>query len=224
MDLDHPASSGATPDSERPALPPELTETRIVAIARANRPDHVIRAANVLIDAGITCLEIALTTPSATEVIASLNETAGDRACIGAGTVLSSTQASACIDAGARFLVSPTIAPEVVACGVAAGIPCLPGALTPSEIVSAWLNGAAAVKLFPASMGGAAYVHDVRAPLPNVPLIPTGGVGFANAASFMAAGAIALGVGQSLFGDALDGGDLRELESRARALLAIVRS
>jgi 2-dehydro-3-deoxyphosphogluconate aldolase / (4S)-4-hydroxy-2-oxoglutarate aldolase len=213
--------------TDRPPLPPELMQTGVVAIARAAAPTRVDAAVETLVAAGITCVELTLTMPDAVPSIASLVERLGDAACIGAGTVLTPDEARACIDAGAKFLVAPSTVPEVVAVAVEAGIPCLPGALTPSEIVSAWLSGASAVKLFPASLGGVQYLRDVRAPLPNIPLIPTGGVRIDDVPAFLSAGAVAVGLGGPLFGDGLSATDagraLSDLADRAKRLIDAVR-
>jgi len=204
-------------------MPTELTSSGIVAIARGASTTHVAAAVEKLVEAGISCVELTLTMPDAVDGIASLVSRLGDAACVGAGTVLTTAQASACLDAGAKFLVAPSLAPDVVAFAAEAGAPCLPGALTPSEIVSAWNSGAAGVKLFPASLGGARYLRDVRAPLPDIPLIPTGGVAIDDVPAYLAAGAVAVGLGGPLFGDALSGGSLDDLAARARRLVAAVR-
>lgn len=208
---------------DRPALPNELTETSVVAIVRAASMARVSAAVDTLVESGITCIELTLTMPGAVGGISELVNTLGDGACIGAGTVLTRDQARECIDAGAKFLVAPSVVPDVIETAVAAGIPCLPGALTPSEIVAAWSSGAAAVKLFPASLGGVRYLRDVRAPLPDIPLIPTGGVGIDDVPAFLDAGAIAVGLGSPLFGDALRDGDLADLAERAKKLVSAVR-
>jgi 2-dehydro-3-deoxyphosphogluconate aldolase / (4S)-4-hydroxy-2-oxoglutarate aldolase len=200
---------------ERPALPRALVGTGVVAIARASSAQHVRAAVETLIYAGVTCVELTLTMPGSLEAIAALVTEFGDAASIGAGTVLTAAQARSCLGAGATFLVAPSAAPEVVELAVADGVPCLPGALTPSEIVSAWLAGAAGVKLFPASIGGPRYVRDVRAPLPEVALVPTGGIAIDQVRDYILAGATALGIGATLFGDSLDGGDLGALAERA---------
>lgn len=208
---------------DRPALPGEVTETGVVAIVRAASMAHVTAAVDTLVECGITCVELTLTMPGAVAGIAELVKKLGDSASIGAGTVLTREQARECIDAGAKFLVAPSVVPDVVETGVAAGIPCLPGALTPSEIVAAWNSGAAAVKLFPASLGGVRYLRDVRAPLPDIPLIPTGGVGIDDVPGYLAAGALAVGLGSPLFGTSLRDGDVAELAERAKKLVAAVR-
>jgi 2-dehydro-3-deoxyphosphogluconate aldolase/(4S)-4-hydroxy-2-oxoglutarate aldolase len=209
--------------TDRPALPTELLDTGIVAIVRAATGEWVDAAVDSLVEAGITCIELTLTMPGAIASIQALVSRLGNDACVGAGTVLTRLQARECIDAGARFLVSPSLVPDVVEAASDDGIPCLPGALTPTEIVAAWTSGAAAVKLFPASVGGVRYLRDVRAPLPDVPLIPTGGVGLEHVADYLRAGAIAVGLGSPLFQDALDGGDLTTLATRAARLHDAVR-
>jgi 2-dehydro-3-deoxyphosphogluconate aldolase/(4S)-4-hydroxy-2-oxoglutarate aldolase len=208
--------------TDRPALPALVIDTGVVAIIRAASTASVPAAVGVLLDAGVTCIELTLTMPGAVECIEVLVDSF-DGACIGAGTVLTTAQARQCIDAGAQFLVAPSVVPDVVALANSEGVPCLPGALTPSEIVAAWSSGATAVKLFPASLGGVRYLRDVRAPLPHVPLIPTGGVGVEDVAAYLRAGAIAVGVGSPLFRDVLDGGDLGALAHRARELMDAAR-
>jgi 2-dehydro-3-deoxyphosphogluconate aldolase/(4S)-4-hydroxy-2-oxoglutarate aldolase len=209
---------------DRPVLPAELTDTGVMAIARAASASLVAAAVERLVDAGVTCIELTLTMPDAVASIASLSRRFATRAVIGAGTVLTADQARACVDAGARFLVAPSAVPDVLEFAVDNGIPCLPGALTPSEIVTAWQAGAAAVKLFPASLGGPSYLRDVRAPLPHVPIVPTGGVRLDDVATFVTSGAVAVGLGTPLFGDALAGGDLDALATRAAAALDGVRA
>jgi 2-dehydro-3-deoxyphosphogluconate aldolase / (4S)-4-hydroxy-2-oxoglutarate aldolase len=208
--------------TDRPVLPAALIETGVVAIIRAATTASVEAAVGALVDAGVTCIELTLTMPGAVECIELLAATL-DGACIGAGTVVTPAQARSCIDAGARFLVAPSVVPDVVELANSEGVPCLPGALTPSEIVAAWSSGASAVKLFPARLGGVQYLRDVRAPLPGVPLVPTGGVEIEDVAAYLRAGAIAVGLGSPLFRDALDGGDLGALAHRARELVDAVR-
>ena len=208
--------------TDRLEVPSELLATGVVAIARAASASRVEAAVEALVGAGVTCIEVPLTTPGAVATIGSLVTAYGDSACIGAGTVLTTEQASACIDAGAAFVVSPSAVPEVVELAAARGVPSMPGALTPTEIVAAWHTGAAAVKLFPASLGGPRYLRDVRAPLPDISLLPTGGIAIDDVTAYIDAGAIAIGVGGPLFGDALDGGDLEALAARGRRFLIVV--
>ena len=154
------------------------------------------------------------------QVIADLTRRLGDDTIIGAGTVLDADSARACVDAGARFIVSPSLdIPTIEACR-RLGVPVFPGALTPTEIVTAWKAGADAVKVFPASaVGGAAYLKSLKAPLPHIELIPTGGVSLENAAAFIAAGAFALGVGADLVK-----GDAAAITEKARRYVAAVAS
>ena len=208
---------------ERPPLPAAITETGIIAIVRAPSTRQVGSAVEQLLAAGIRCVEIALTTPGAIPEIATLTAAFGADACIGAGTVLGAAPARDCIAAGAQFLVAPNAVAGMVKAGAESGVPCLLGALTPSEIIAAWNLGAAAVKVFPASLGGPRYLRDVRAPLPDIPLIPTGGISIDDVPDYLSAGAIAVGLGSPLLGDALEGGDLDSLGRRARRLIMAVR-
>lgn len=211
--------------ADRPALPDELTATGVIAIARASSTRRIVAAVETVVRAGVTCVEVALTTPGAVDAIAALAASLGGTACVGAGTVLTTEQARRCIDVGAKFIVAPSVVPDVVEFTSAHGIPVFPGALTPSEIVAAWLSGAAAVKVFPASAVGPQYLRDVRAPLPDIPLIPTGGVSVDDVPKYFAAGAIAVGLGGPLFGNAFsDAGDLDALSTRSKRLLEVVRA
>jgi len=207
----------------RPVLPAALVETGIVAIVRAPTERFIVAAVETLVLAGVRCVELTLTMTNALDSIESLASRCGEEASIGAGTVLTREQARRCVDAGATFLVSPSTVQEVVTYAVETGTACLPGALTPSEIVASWEAGASAVKLFPASLGGVQYLRDVRAPLPDIPLIPTGGVLLDEVPEYLRAGALAVGMGSPLFRDALAGGDLGELAARAALALRSVR-
>lgn len=197
-----------------------IRECRIVAVLRADEPTHIGEVADVLVRAGVRAVEIALTTPGALQALEAYAASAPAGACLGAGTVLSAADARAAIDAGARYLVTPAFVPEVVSVGLERSIPVLAGALTPTEILAAHRAGASAVKVFPAALGGPAYLRLVRDPLPGIPLVPTGGVRLEDAADYLAAGAIAVGTGSQLTGDALRGGDLGALGARAARLVA----
>ena len=168
-------------------------------------------------------IEVTLTSRGALEAFGRLNgELPGD-AVLGVGTVRSVGDAELAVEAGATYLVAPDFRPEVVALGGGErGLPVVPGALTPTEVAAAWAAGATAVKVFPVSaVGGPAYVKAVRAPLPEVPLVPTGGVGIDDIGAYLAAGAVAVGIGSPLLGDAGEpGGDLRGLAERARRAVA----
>ena len=133
-------------------------------------------------------------------------------------------QVRAAVEAGAQACVSPALAPEVIEACREAGVPAIPGAMTPTEIETAWRLGAEMVKVFPASVGGPDYVRAIRAPLPDIPLVPTGGVGIGDAAQYLAAGAVAVGIGSPLLGDACAGGDLDALRERISLLCKEIAS
>ncbi len=202
-----------------------IRETRIIPVLRARRHEDAIRIAHAVHEGGIPILEITMTVPGAVEVIRQLVETFGEQVLIGAGTVLDPETARSCILAGAQFVVSPALKlPTIELCHRYA-IPIFPGALTPTEVLSAWEAGADAVKVFPCgSMGGANYLKSLKAPLPQIELIPTGGVSLATAAEFLSAGAFALGVGADLIdGDACSPEKQNAITANARKYLAIVR-
>lgn len=206
------------PDPSRPPLPRQLIDTRIVAVLRTATAEASLVAARTLVAAGVTCVEVTLTTPDAAALIEALRAELGRSAAVGAGTVVTSAEAGQVVDAGAQFLVSPAPCPDVVAVAVEAGVPALPGAFTAHEVLLAWNAGASAVKVFPAVTGGPVHVRALRGPLPHVPLIPTGGVTPATAPDYLAAGAAAVGLGSELVGrDAVV--DVDGLTERAHAAL-----
>ena len=197
-----------------------LGRERLVAIIRGTDPQASIRAARTLFEAGIRFVEVSLVMPDALRVIAEVAASAPEGAVIGAGTVLTRADVRAAAAAGARFLVTPAVT-ESVAEAAAHGIPVLAGAFTPTEVVAALELGATAVKLFPAAVGGPGYLRALRGPLPGVAFVPVGGIDAALAAAYFAAGALAVGVGSPLVGDAADGGDLVALTARAAAFRAV---
>jgi len=194
----------------------------VMAILRGRRAEHLDAVLGVLVEAGIRSLEITLNTPGALAAIRRAGETFGPDVTVGAGTVRTVDDVDAAVGAGAAYLVSPHTDPALAARVRQLGAAYLPGAFTPTEIVAAWAAGAAAVKLFPARLGGPRYLRDIREPLPDIPIVPTGGVSAQNVADWFAAGAVAVGVGGTLIGDALDGGDLSALAARARDLMKAV--
>ena len=173
-------------------------EQRVFAIVRAESYEKATAAADTLLGAGITSLEISLTTPFALEAISTLRRETGDDSVIGAGTVLDGPSARLAVDAGARFLVSPSLDAEVIRTGHRYGVPVFPGVATPTEMVRAMELGADALKLFPASAHGPRWLRDVRAALPQAPVLPTGGVTVEDAPEWIAAGAAACGMGSAL--------------------------
>jgi 2-dehydro-3-deoxyphosphogluconate aldolase/(4S)-4-hydroxy-2-oxoglutarate aldolase len=175
-----------------------MQEIGLVPVLRAESVAKALALAEAIAAGGVTCLEITMTVPGAMQVMRKLAETRPD-ILIGAGTVLDPETARMCILEGAQFVVSPALNLKTVEMCQRYSIAVLPGALTPTEIVTAWQAGADVVKVFPASaMGGASYLKSIKAPLPQVELIPTGGVSLATAEDFLKAGAFALGVGADL--------------------------
>jgi 2-dehydro-3-deoxyphosphogluconate aldolase / (4S)-4-hydroxy-2-oxoglutarate aldolase len=188
--------------------------TGVVAIMRASSAEHCSAAAEVLADSGLTCVEIALTTPGALGAIADLRDRLPDVE-VGAGTVTDAEQARAAAGAGARYFVTPTVALDVLDVAQELGVATIAGALTPTEILAAHRAGADAVKVFPvSSVGGVDYVRALGAPLPDIPLVPTGGIAREEVGAYLRAGSLAVGLGSSLLGDVLEGGSFDELKGR----------
>jgi 2-dehydro-3-deoxyphosphogluconate aldolase/(4S)-4-hydroxy-2-oxoglutarate aldolase len=203
-----------------------IAEEGIVPVIRAATPDLALRAARAVMAGGISVFEITMTVPDAPDVIRALVRELGDRALVGAGTVLNAAAAHQCIDAGAAFVVSPGLDPDTVIEAHGRGVPAMPGALTPTEVIAAWNLGADVVKIFPISaVGGAKYLRALKGPLPDVKMLPTGGITAANAAEFLAAGAVALGIGGELVDTvALAEGRDATITERARELRAVVQA
>lgn len=201
-----------------------IREVGIIPVVRAASADEALAAVEAIRAGGIPILEITLTVPGAIHIIADLTRRLGDQALIGAGTVLDADSARACVDAGARFVVSPSLDVATIETCNTLDVPVFPGALTPTEVVTAWKAGADAVKIFPAnSVGGASYLKSLKAPLPQIEMIPTGGVSLKTAADFIAAGAFALGVGADLVDlVALRRGDAASITEKARQYVAVV--
>jgi 2-dehydro-3-deoxyphosphogluconate aldolase/(4S)-4-hydroxy-2-oxoglutarate aldolase len=196
----------------------------IVPVVRAPSPELAMRAAEAVLAGGISIFEITMTVPNAPAVIRALVEKLGERAVVGAGTVLDAEAAHTCIAAGAAFIVSPGLDLPTIAAAHERGVPIMPGALTPTEVITAWKAGADMVKIFPASaVGGPKYIKALKGPLPDVKMLPTGGVNAQTAGDFIAAGAAALGVGSELVDvAALARGEDAVLTERARELVAAV--
>jgi 2-dehydro-3-deoxyphosphogluconate aldolase / (4S)-4-hydroxy-2-oxoglutarate aldolase len=196
----------------------QLLASGVIAVLRARDVKDLTQVARALGEGGVRALEITLTTPGAVAGIAELSR-AGDDMLIGAGTVLDAAAARSVMDAGARFVVSPVLEPDVIRACKERNIPCIPGALTPTEILGAWRAGASLVKLFPAAAVGPGFVRDLLAPLPFLRVVPSGGVTLESVADWIRAGAAAVSVGSTLLG-APPG----ELSARARAFVAAVTS
>jgi 2-dehydro-3-deoxyphosphogluconate aldolase/(4S)-4-hydroxy-2-oxoglutarate aldolase len=202
-----------------------IREGGLIPILRTPTADDARRMADVIADSGITNLEIPLTVPSALDVIAEVVKRHGGRVLVGAGTVLDAASAESCIAAGATFIVSPGLDVGTVTTCKQRGIAVFPGSLTPTEIIAAWRAGADMVKVFPCSaVGGAPYLKAIKAPLPQIELVPTGGVSVETAASFIQAGASALGVGNDLVDvKALREGRGASIADRAQQYIQVVQ-
>jgi len=207
----------------RPPIPAGVVEVGVVAIARNTSAEKVPDVADGLLRGGVRAFELTLNEPqiNALEALrAAARHAKGTALEIGAGTVLTLDAAERAIEAGATFLVSPHVDPELIEWAVERGIPFLPGAFTPTEILAAWRAGAPAVKLFPASVAGPAFVREFRGPFPHIPLLPTGGVTVETAPDFIGAGAIAVGLGSWLVGDGEPAGITERAAGVVRAVAA----
>lgn len=208
---------------DKKAVLERITTTGLIPVIRARSVDEAAQVVAAIQAGGLSVLEITMTVPDAVALIRELTKRAPD-ALVGAGTVLDATTARECIDAGARFVVSPALDLETIKACRDAGVAVLPGALTPTEVVTAWKAGADLVKVFPAgAVGGASYIKSLKAPLPQIGLVPTGGVSLQTAKAFLEAGASALGVGADLVDlAALRTGNAALVTERAKAYLALV--
>ena len=202
----------------RSPLPPRA----VVAVLRAPTAEHFVPASTVLWDAGIRCFEYTLTTEGALDALVELR-TLLPEALVGVGTVRTVDHLRAASDAGAEFAVSQIFLPELVAGARERRIAFVPGALTPTEVVTAWNAGVPMVKVSPIGpLGGVSYLRELRGPLPDVAIMPTGGVTLEAAAHYLDAGAVAVGVSGALLEDVLLGGDLAALSARAEQLVSSV--
>ena len=188
-----------TKQTMRQEIKDRLQSLGLIPVLRAKSPIEAQALVEALLLGGVSVIEVTMTIPGAIGVIRSLREIYGDRLLLGAGTVLDAQQCVAVIEAGAEFVVSPSLHLEVIAKTKELGKVSIPGALTPTEVVTAWNAGADYVKIFPCSaMGGASYLKALKAPLPHIALIPTGGVTLDTASEYLKAGAAALGIGSDL--------------------------
>jgi 2-dehydro-3-deoxyphosphogluconate aldolase/(4S)-4-hydroxy-2-oxoglutarate aldolase len=203
-----------------------IEEVGIIPVVRAATVEEATRAVEAICAGGIPIVEITMTVPNAVSVIREVVQKHGDKVLIGAGTVVTADQAESCIRAGAEFLVSPGLSVPVLSVARVSEKLAIPGALTPTELMSAHGHGARLVKIFPCgNLGGPKYLKSLKAPFPQAALIPTGGVNAANAAEFIAAGAFALGVGADLVdAKALREGNLEKISSAAQELVHAVTS
>ncbi len=202
-----------------------IEETGLVPVVRASSSDEAMRVIDAIKEGGVSVLEITMTVPGAVKVIEEVVAKYGSDATVGAGTVLDPETARACILAGAQFVVSPALNLGTIELCRRYSVPVMPGALTPTEVVTAWQAGADFVKVFPCgSMGGASYIKNLKGPLPHIKFIPTGGVSLNTAADFIKAGSSALGVGTDLVDvKAIRAGEAHVVTERAKQFTQIIR-
>lgn len=203
-----------------------LEQSGLIPVLRASSVELGQALAEAMIAGGVTVMEVTMTVPNALKLLRELKQKHGDKLLLGSGTVTDAAQAEATIEAGAEFVVSPSLHRDVIETTKKLGKVSIPGALTPTEVITAWKAGADYVKVFPCSaMGGASYLKALRAPFPEVKLIPTGGVTLATAADFLKAGARALGVGSDLVNAAaIAEGKPEVVTNAARAYLEVIRA
>ena len=209
----------------REEIKKRITEIGVLPVVRVSSSHEAKLAVEAVYDGGISVVEITMTVPGAVEIIRELSKARGSDVLIGAGTVLDAAAARRCLDAGAQFIVSPGLDLPTLELVLAEGKVMMPGALSPTEVITAWKAGADFVKVFPCgSVGGAKYIKALKGPLPQVPLIPTGGVNLETAADFILAGSEALGVGGELVqAAALKAGKPEVIAEAARKFVEIVQ-
>ncbi len=203
-----------------------IREVGLVPIVRTPSTEDAFRAAEAIIGGGIGIAEITMTVPNAIRVLEQLAERFGDKVLLGAGTVLDPETCRAALLAGAEFIVTPSLDTGVIEVARRYTKPCIPGALTPTEVVTAWQAGADMVKIFPCGpVGGPNYIKALRGPFPQIEFVPTGGVNLQNIPEFIKAGAAAVAVGGELLDlKALREGRLEEIAANARRFVEAVRS
>ncbi|MEO6965493.1 MAG: bifunctional 2-keto-4-hydroxyglutarate aldolase/2-keto-3-deoxy-6-phosphogluconate aldolase [Acidobacteriaceae bacterium] len=210
---------------EKSKIMQHMHELGLVPVLRASSAEEAIQIADAILAGGVNVLEVTMTVPGAIRVIEQMANHHGDKLLIGAGTVLDAETARNCMLAGAQFIVSPALDVRTIELCRRYSVPVMPGALTPTEILTAWQAGADVVKVFPCSaLGGAKYLKAVHGPLPQIQLIPTGGVSLSTAEEFLAAGAFALGVGSDLAdAKAVREGRIHTITENARKYIGIVK-
>ena len=203
----------------------QIAEIGLVPVVRAQSADEAMKVVDAIREGGVTVLEITMTVPGALGAMEQVSKRFGNDVLLGAGTVLDPETARACMLAGARFVVTPTLNPATIEICRRYSVPIMPGALTPTEVLAAWTAGADVVKVFPCgALGGASYIKSLKAPLPQIEMIPTGGVSVKTAADFIKAGSMALGVGADLVDtQAIRDGNARVVTEKAREYVRLVQ-
>jgi 2-dehydro-3-deoxyphosphogluconate aldolase/(4S)-4-hydroxy-2-oxoglutarate aldolase len=210
-------------NSRRAAVTAQVEALGVVAVIRLKDPGKLRAVVDAIAEGGVRALEVTMTVPRAIDLIRELAPTLPSGFLLGAGTVIDAATARAVVDAGASFVVSPVFRPEVIAACHERDVPAMPGCFSPTEILAAHECGADIVKLFPATMLGRQFIRDVRAPLPQLKLMPTGGVTLDNAGDWIRAGAVAVGVGSALLdAAAIEGNRFDVITANARRVVANV--
>ncbi|WP_209125145.1 bifunctional 4-hydroxy-2-oxoglutarate aldolase/2-dehydro-3-deoxy-phosphogluconate aldolase [Alkalihalobacillus sp. BA299] len=203
----------------------ELKESGIVAVIRGATIDNIVPISKALYEGGVKGIEITVETPKVITLIEKVASEMGDQVIVGAGTVLDPETARAAIMAGSKFIFSPTVNPETIKMTKRYGVISVPGALTPTEILTGYEHGADIIKVFPASVVGAKYLKDIQGPLPHIPLMPTGGIDIHNVGDYIKAGAVAAGVGSTLVNtkETVNEEYCRRLTEKAKQFVQAVR-
>jgi 2-dehydro-3-deoxyphosphogluconate aldolase/(4S)-4-hydroxy-2-oxoglutarate aldolase len=209
----------------KPEVLRKIAELGLVPVVRAQSADEAMKVVDAIREGGVSVLEITMTVPGALGVMEQVARRFGKDVLLGAGTVLDPETARACMLAGARFIVCPTLSLATIEMCRRYSVPVMPGALTPTEVLAAWTAGADVVKVFPCgALGGASYIKSLKAPLPQIEMIPTGGVSVKTAADFIKAGSMALGVGADLADtQAIRDGNARAVTEKAREYVRLVQ-
>jgi 2-dehydro-3-deoxyphosphogluconate aldolase / (4S)-4-hydroxy-2-oxoglutarate aldolase len=211
--------------ARRAAIARQIEQTGIVAVIRLRDPGKLRAVVDALTEGGVRVLEVTMTVPGAVDLIRELARSLPEGFLLGAGTVTDAATAHAVIDAGAAFVVGPVFRPDVIAACHGHDVPAIPGCFSPTEILDAHEKGADIIKVFPATMLGPQFVRDVRAPLPQVKLMPTGGVTLENAGDWIRAGAVAIGIGSALVdARAIERGQFDVIAANARRVIANVHA
>ncbi len=200
-------------------------EEKIVAVVRVTNEEKLTKVINAIYEGGIKIIEITMTVPNAIQQIEKISEKFGDKIVVGVGSVIDKQTAKDAVSAGAKYVVSPVIKKEIIETAVNLGVPVMPGAFTPTEILSAWEMGADVVKVFPADVLGMSFFKGVLAPMPFLKMMPTGGVTLTNAGDWLKAGACAVGVGTALLeSEAIKNGDYFKLTENAKTIVKSVKN
>lgn len=200
-----------------------ILECGIAAVVRGQSDEQILKAIEAALEGGVNVIEVTFTCPNPLQIIESLAAKVGGEVILGAGTVLTPEAASSAVDAGAQFIVSPSTNLATIETAKSRGVPVFPGALTPTEVITAWQAGGDIIKIFPANVMGPSYFNDLHGPFPQIPFMPTGGVDLGTARTWLEAGAVCLGVGGALIDKKLmASGGYAEITNRARKFREII--